>query len=158
MQRIGYGEDIHRLVVGRRLVLAGIDIPFDKGLLGHSDADVVCHALCDALLGALALGDIGLHFPDSDRRYENIDSTILLKQVAKLVEQNGYVVGNVDIAISLEKPRLAPYILKMRQNLSSILMIDISAVSVKAMSNEGLDAVGQGQACRAVAVVLLSRK
>ncbi|NCA97235.1 MAG: 2-C-methyl-D-erythritol 2,4-cyclodiphosphate synthase [Bacteroidia bacterium] len=158
MQRIGYGEDIHRLVVGRRLVLAGIDIPFDKGLLGHSDADVVCHALCDALLGALALGDIGLHFPDSDRRYENIDSTILLKQVAKLVEQNGYVVGNVDIAISLEKPRLAPYILKMRQNLSSILMIDISAVSIKAMSNEGLDAVGQGQACRAVAVVLLSRK
>lgn len=158
MQRIGYGEDIHRLVTGRRLVLAGVEIPFDKGLLGHSDADVVCHALCDALLGALALGDIGLHFPDTDKRYANIDSTLLLSQVTGLVVQNGYVVGNVDITISLEKPRLAPYILKMRQNLSSILAVDISSISIKAMSNEGLDAVGQGQACRAVAVILLSRK
>ena len=158
MQRIGYGEDIHRLVEGRRLVLAGIDVPFDKGLLGHSDADVVCHALCDALLGALALGDIGSHFPDTDKHYENIDSTLLLTKVAELVSQKGYVVGNVDIAISLEKPRLAPYILKMRQRLASVLAVEISAVSVKAMSNEGLDAVGQGQACQAVAVVLLSRK
>lgn len=158
MQRIGYGEDIHRLVTGRRLILSGVDIPFEKGLLGHSDADVVCHALGDALLGALALGDIGHYFPDDDKRYENADSTLLLAQVAELVKQNGYVIVNADITISLEKPRLVPYILAMRQRLSTILSADLSAISIKAMSNEGLDAVGRGEACRAVAVVLLARK
>lgn len=158
MHRIGYGEDIHRLVVGRRLVLAGIDIPYEKGLLGHSDADVVCHALSDALLGALALGDIGVHFSDSDKHYENADSTLLLAHVVSLIANNDYKIVNVDVIISLEKPRIAPYIIAMRQKLSSILAVDVNFISIKAMSNEGLDAVGRGEACRAVAVVLLSKE
>lgn len=158
MFRIGYGEDIHRLVSDRPLILGGIVIPFEKGLLGHSDADVVCHALSDALLGALALGDIGTHFPDSDMQYKNVNSVILLQKVATLVSEKNYLIVNIDIAISLEKPRLSPFIMAMRNKISETLGIELNTISIKAMTNEGLDSVGRGEACRATAIVLLKRK
>ncbi|HPV69632.1 MAG TPA: 2-C-methyl-D-erythritol 2,4-cyclodiphosphate synthase [Bacilli bacterium] len=158
MYRIGYGEDIHRLVAGRKLILGGVEIPFEKGLLGHSDADIVIHALMDALLGALSLGDIGTHFPDADKQYKNVDSMELLNKVNRLIEENGYAVKNIDISIALEKPRLSPYLSKMVANLARSLRIMDRNVSIKAMTNEGLDAVGRGEAARAVAVVMLQRK
>ncbi|MFA5421716.1 MAG: 2-C-methyl-D-erythritol 2,4-cyclodiphosphate synthase [Bacilli bacterium] len=158
MDRIGYGEDIHQLVKGRKLVLGGIEIPFDKGLLGHSDADVVCHALADALLGALALGDIGQHFPDNDPQYKNADSTLLLADVYQLILANGYEINNIDLSISLERPHIATYLLAMRKKLCSLLSIALDVMSIKAMTNEGLDAVGRGEACRATAIVLLREK
>ena len=158
MYRIGYGEDIHRLVAGRKLILGGIEIPYEKGLLGHSDADIVIHALMDALLGALSLGDIGTHFPDADKQYKNVDSMELLNKVNRLIEENGYAVKNIDISIALEKPRLSPYLSKMVANLARSLRIMDRNVSIKAMTNEGLDAVGRGEAARAVAVVMLQRK
>lgn len=158
MFRIGYGEDIHRLVSDRPLILGGIVIPFEKGLLGHSDADVVCHALSDALLGALALGDIGTHFPDSDMQYKNVNSVILLQKVATLVSEKNYLIVNIDIAISLEKPRLSPFIMAMRNKISETLGIELNTISIKAMTNEGLGSVGRGEACRATAIVLLKRK
>ncbi|HOF53239.1 MAG: 2-C-methyl-D-erythritol 2,4-cyclodiphosphate synthase [Bacilli bacterium] len=158
MYRIGYGEDIHRLVAGRKLILGGVEIPFEKGLLGHSDADIVIHALMDALLGALSLGDIGTHFPDTDKQYKNVDSMELLNKVNRLIEENGYAVKNIDISIALEKPRLSPYLSKMVANLARSLRIMDRNVSIKAMTNEGLDAVGRGEAARAVAVVMLQRK
>ena len=158
MYRIGYGEDIHRLVTGRKLILGGVEIPFEKGLLGHSDADIVVHALMDALLGALSLGDIGTHFPDTDQQYKNVDSMELLNKVNRLIEENGYAVKNIDISIALEKPRLSPYLSKMVANLARSLRIMDRNVSIKAMTNEGLDAVGRGEAARAVAVVMLQRK
>jgi len=153
--RIGYGEDIHRLVEKRDLILAGVKIPFEKGLLGHSDADVVYHAVSDALLGALALGDIGKYFPTHDRKWENADSATIVQGVMTMIEENNFEVHNVDISISCEKPLLAPYIGTMRQNLADLLKVDESAVSIKAMTNEGLDAVGEGKAIRATAVALL---
>lgn len=158
MYRIGYGEDIHHLVAGRKLILGGVEIPFEKGLLGHSDADIVIHALMDALLGALSLGDIGTHFPDTDKQYKNVDSMELLNKVNRLIEENGYAVKNIDISIALEKPRLSPYLSKMVANLARSLRIMDRNVSIKAMTNEGLDAVGRGEAARAVAVVMLQRK
>ena len=158
MYRIGYGEDIHRLVAGRKLILGGVEIPFEKGLLGHSNADIVIHALMDALLGALSLGDIGTHFPDTDKQYKNVDSMELLNKVNRLIEENGYAVKNIDISIALEKPRLSPYLSKMVANLARSLRIMDRNVSIKAMTNEGLDAVGRGEAARAVAVVMLQRK
>jgi 2-C-methyl-D-erythritol 2,4-cyclodiphosphate synthase len=158
MYPIGYGEDIHRLVAGRKLILGGIEIPYEKGLLGHSDADIVIHALMDALLGALSLGDIGTHFPDTDKQYKNVDSMELLNKVNRLIEENGYAVKNIDISIALEKPRLSPYLSKMVANLARSLRIMDRNVSIKAMTNEGLDAVGRGEAARAVAVVMLQRK
>jgi len=158
MYRIGYGEDIHRLIAGRKLILGGVEIPFEKGLLGHSDADIVIHALMDALLGALSLGDIGTHFPDADKQYKNVDSMELLNKVNRLIEENGYAVKNIDISIALEKPRLSPYLSKMVANLARSLRIMDRNVSIKAMTNEGLDAVGRGEAARAVAVVMLQRK
>ncbi|HNY74001.1 MAG TPA: 2-C-methyl-D-erythritol 2,4-cyclodiphosphate synthase [Bacilli bacterium] len=158
MYRIGYGEDIHRLIAGRKLILGGVEIPFEKGLLGHSDADIVIHALMDALLGALSLGDIGTHFPDTDKQYKNVDSMELLNKVNRLIEENGYAVKNIDISIALEKPRLSPYLSKMVANLARSLRIMDRNVSIKAMTNEGLDAVGRGEAARAVAVVMLQRK
>ncbi|MDD3206916.1 MAG: 2-C-methyl-D-erythritol 2,4-cyclodiphosphate synthase [Bacilli bacterium] len=157
MYRIGYGEDIHRLVEGRKLILGGVDIPYHKGLLGHSDADVVCHALCDAMLGALALGDIGSHFPDTDEKFRGANSVDLLKKVNGLIHNAGYEVNNVDISIALEKPRLSAYVMAMRSNISSAIEAPISSISLKAMTNEGLDSVGRGEACRAIAVVLLKR-
>jgi len=151
--RFGYGEDIHRLVGGRKLVLCGTTIPFDLGLLGHSDADVAFHALSDALLGSLGLGDIGKYFPPKDPAYEGIDSLLIVKKSLSLVKEKGYEVNNCDISIIAEEPYLAPYIAEMKKNLALALEIKESQVSVKAMTNEGLDAVGRGEAIKAVAVV-----
>lgn len=156
--RLGYGEDIHRLVEGRKLILGGIEIPFEKGLLGHSDADCLLHALMDSLLGALALGDIGLYFPPDDPEYEGADSTKLLAKVKSLVEDSNYAISNVDLLLFAEQPKLKPYRESIRSNIANLLDLDISQVGFQAMSNEGLDAVGRGEAIRAVSTVLLERK
>jgi 2-C-methyl-D-erythritol 2,4-cyclodiphosphate synthase len=153
--RVGTGYDIHQLVAGRALILAGIKIPYEKGLKGHSDADVVLHALCDALLGAAALGDIGEHFPDNDPRYAGIDSGKLLAQVQDLVSQAGYQLVNVDITIHAERPKLRPFKDLMRQNLAEILGVEVHSINIKAKTNEGLDSVGRGEAMMATAVVLI---
>ena len=153
--KIGIGYDIHRLVEGRKLILGGIEIPFEKGLLGHSDSDVLTHAICDALLGAAALGDIGTHFPDSDPRFKGASSLDLVRQVVTLLKERGYQIANIDSTIITERPKLKPYIAEMRQTLASILEIDIERVSVKAKTNEKLDAVGQGEAIQAQAIALL---
>jgi 2-C-methyl-D-erythritol 2,4-cyclodiphosphate synthase len=156
--RIGTGYDIHRLVEGRRLVLGGIEIPFEKGLLGHSDSDVLTHAVCDALLGAASLGDIGRHFPDSDPRFRDASSLDLLARVAVLVADAGFRAANLDATILADRPRLAPFIDHMRERLASALGIDVARVSVKAKTGEGLDAVGRGEAMAAHAVALLEAK
>jgi 2-C-methyl-D-erythritol 2,4-cyclodiphosphate synthase len=153
--RVGQGFDAHALVAGRRLVIGGVEIPHDKGLAGHSDADVLIHALCDALLGAAALGDIGAHFPDSDARYKGIDSRRLLREVAVLLARNRYRVENVDATVIAQAPRMAPHIAAMRANLASDLGIEIEAVSVKAKTTEKLGFVGRGEGIAAEAVVLL---
>ncbi|MDD3938572.1 MAG: 2-C-methyl-D-erythritol 2,4-cyclodiphosphate synthase [Bacilli bacterium] len=158
MYRIGYGEDIHRLVTGRKLILGGVHIPYDKGLLGHSDADIVCHALMDAFLGALALGDIGTHFPSSDERFKDADSLVLLSKVKGLIDAKGYAICNIDISIALEKPRLAPHLSSMIVNLANVLQVEKDTISVKAMTNEGCDAVGRGEAAKAISVVMLRRE
>ena len=152
--RIGHGYDVHRLTSDRRLVLGGVDIPYEKGLLGHSDADVLLHAISDALLGALALGDIGKHFPDSDELYRGISSILLLKNVAELVRARGYTVGNVDATVLAQKPKLAGYIPSMRENIASALGISSDRVSVKATTEEGLGFTGAGDGIAAHAVVL----
>jgi 2-C-methyl-D-erythritol 2,4-cyclodiphosphate synthase len=156
--RIGIGYDIHRLVEGRKLVLAGIEIPYERGLLGHSDSDVLAHAICDALLGAAALGDIGAHFPDTDERYRDASSLDLLDRVVELITGRGYRVANVDVVVMAERPRLLPYVDAMRERLASSLNVDIDSVSVKAKTSEGLESVGRGEAMAAHAVALLSRK
>ena len=153
--RIGIGYDIHRLVEGRKLILGGIEIPFEKGLLGHSDSDVLTHAICDALLGAAALGDIGTHFPDSDPRFKGVSSLDLLRHIVTLLKERDYQIANIDSTIITERPKLKPYIAEIRQTLASILEIDIEQVSVKAKTNEKLDAVGQGEAMQAQAIALL---
>jgi 2-C-methyl-D-erythritol 2,4-cyclodiphosphate synthase len=153
--RIGHGYDLHRLVDGRPLMLGGIRIPSPRGLLGHSDGDVVLHAICDAILGALGAGDIGEHFPDSDPRYGGIDSAELLRQVARLMHQRAARAGNVDVTIVAEQPRLAPHREAMRARIAALLEVAVDCVSVKAKTNEGLDAVGRGEAIAATAVVLL---
>lgn len=153
--RIGYGYDVHRLTEGRPLVLGGVTIPWEKGLLGHSDADVMLHALMDALLGAAALGDIGHLFPDSDQRYRGIDSRKLLRQVAVLLEQEGYTVGNVDVTLVAQRPKIAPYIDDMRTNIAADLGVSITRVSVKATTEEGLGFTGTGEGMAAHAVALL---
>ena len=156
--RIGQGYDLHRLASGRRLVLAGIEIAFEKGLTGHSDADVVLHAVIDAMLGAAGLGDIGEHFPDTDPAYKNIDSAQLLEQVRQEVERFGYAPVNVDLTIIAEKPKLQPYKSAMRQKLAELLKIDPDVVNVKAKTNEGVGEIGAGQAIACHAVVSLSEK
>jgi 2-C-methyl-D-erythritol 2,4-cyclodiphosphate synthase len=153
--RIGHGYDLHRLVEGRRLVLGGLEFPYSHGLLGHSDADVVLHAVCDAILGALGAGDIGQHFPDSDERQRGIASTELLKQVVTLMAERGWRVGNLDVTIHAEQPRLGPHREAMRQRIATLLDVPAERVNVKAKTNEGLDAVGRGEAIAATAVVLL---
>ncbi|MCD4828264.1 MAG: 2-C-methyl-D-erythritol 2,4-cyclodiphosphate synthase [Candidatus Cloacimonetes bacterium] len=155
--RIGHGYDVHRLEEGRRLVLGGVSIPFERGLLGHSDADVLIHALIDALLGALALGDIGAHFPDTDGRYAGIDSRKLLRQAVALVHGKGWSVGNVDVTVCAEAPRLSPYIGQMRRHLADDFGVSLDAVSVKATTEEGLGVTGQGAGIAATAVALLVR-
>ncbi|HEX5732621.1 MAG TPA: 2-C-methyl-D-erythritol 2,4-cyclodiphosphate synthase [Blastocatellia bacterium] len=153
--RIGVGYDIHRLVEGRRLLLAGVEIPFEKGLLGHSDSDVLTHAICDALLGAAAAGDIGTHFPDSDPRFAGAASLELLARVVELIQERGFKVANIDAVVLAERPRLAPYIESMRERLAAVLQTEVELVSVKAKTNEGLDAVGRGEAMAAHAVALI---
>ena len=154
--RIGFGYDVHRLTENRRLVLCGVEIPYELGLLGHSDADVAVHALMDAILGALALGDIGHLFPDSDPKYKGADSMGLLREVIGKMTESGYVLGNLDITIIAEKPKLAPYIQKMRENLAAAFGCEINRVSVKATTEEGLGLAGKG--IGANAVVILSEK
>lgn len=155
MFKIGFGYDVHKLVEGRKLILGGVEIPHEKGLLGHSDADALLHSICDALLGALALGDIGKHFPDTDPKYKNADSQILLTGVYKLIKERGYKLGNLDSTIVIEKPKMAPYILKMRETISSILECSIEQVSVKATTSEKMGFVGTEDGVKVYAVVLL---
>lgn len=153
--RIGHGYDVHRLVEGRKLILGGVDIPFEKGLLGHSDADVLTHAVMDALLGAAALGDIGKHFPDSDPAYAGADSLLLADRVSSLIHEQGYRIENIDATILAQAPKLAPHIPTMRENLSRALGIPLSAVSVKATTEEGLGFTGEGLGIAAHAVCLI---
>ena len=154
MFRIGFGYDVHRLVPGRKLILGGVDIPFAKGLLGHSDADVLLHAIIDALLGALALGDIGAHFPDSDPAYKDADSRELLRQSYLLVTERGYVLQNLDTTICAQAPKLQPFILPMRHNIASDLACPLESVSVKATTEEGLGVSGAGDGIAAYCTLL----
>ena len=154
--RIGHGYDAHRLAENRKLILGGVEIPFEKGLLGHSDADVLLHALADAILGAAALGDIGRMFPDSDPATEGIDSRIILRAVAAAAREAGYAVGNCDVTVIAQRPKLAPYIRTIRENIAEDLALDLSAVSVKATTEErmGFTGAGQGIACHAVVLLV----
>lgn len=155
MIRIGHGYDVHRLVGGRRLILGGVDIPYEKGLLGHSDADVLVHAVMDSMLGALALGDIGKLFPDNAPDYEGADSTKLLERVNEIINGKGYKIGNIDSTVICQAPKLAPFIDKMRENIAAACKCDISQVSVKATTEEKLGFTGNGEGIAAHAVCLL---
>lgn len=154
--RIGQGYDVHRLVEGRRLIIGGVDIPYEKGLLGHSDADVLLHAVMDALLGAAALGDIGQHFPDSDERYKGISSIALLKKVGKILQENGYMIENIDSTVIAQRPKLLPYRPQMAENIAAALGIEKEQVSVKATTEEGLGFTGTGEGISVQAIALLS--
>ena len=153
--RIGHGYDVHRLVEGRKLILGGVEIPFEKGLLGHSDADVLAHAVMDALLGAAALRDIGKLFPDSDPAYEGADSLALLRRVVQVLDENGYRIGNVDATVLAQRPKLAPHIPLMREKLAAAMGVDPGQVSVKATTEEGLGFTGAGEGIAAHAVALI---
>ena len=155
--RIGHGYDVHRLVEGRKLILGGVEIPHTLGLLGHSDADVLLHAVMDAVLGALALGDIGKHFPDTSDEFAGIDSKILLTRVMELIKSMGWGVVNADITIAMQRPKLAPYILQMRECLSSVMGIGVDSISVKATTTEKLGFVGRGEGCEVYAVALIAK-
>ena len=155
--RIGHGYDVHRLVPERALILGGVTVPFEKGLLGHSDADVLLHAICDALLGAAALGDIGKHFPDNDPAFKDIDSRILLLRTAELIREKGWQIGNVDATVVAQAPHLSPYIQEMRKNIAAVLNIPLDTVSVKATTEEHLGFTGEGLGISAHAVCLLFR-
>ena len=156
--RIGHGYDVHRLVEGRKLIMGGVTIPYEKGLLGHSDADVLLHAVSDALLGAAALGDIGKHFPDTDPRYEGADSLMLLREVGRLLDETGYTVGNIDATVLCQAPKLAPHIPAMRQNIANALGLALGDVSVKATTEEHLGFTGEGLGIAAHAVALIEKK
>lgn len=153
--RIGQGYDVHRLVEGRALILGGVEVPFEKGLLGHSDADVLVHAVMDALLGAAALPDIGRQFPDSDAQYEGADSLLLLRRVGELISEEGYTVGNIDSTVIAQSPKLAGYIQQMRENIAGALGVESSCVNVKATTEEHLGFTGEGLGIAAQAVALL---
>ena len=153
--RIGHGYDVHRLVEGRKLILGGVDIPYEKGLLGHSDADVLAHAVMDALLGAAGLGDIGRHFPDTDPAYAGADSLKLLDHVVALLREHGWKVGNVDATILAQRPKLAPHIPAMRENLAARMLVEANQVNVKATTEEKLGFTGSGEGMAAHAVCLL---
>lgn len=155
--RVGSGYDIHRLVPGRKLVLGGVEVPFDKGLLGHSDADVICHTVADALLGAASLGDIGRHFPDTDHQYKDASSLDLLSQVVEMLHQAGYRPVNIDATLVMERPKIAPLIPRMVDNLSRTLGIFPDLVSIKGKTAEGLDGVGRGEAVACYAVALVEK-
>ncbi len=156
LMRIGQGYDVHRLVEGRKLILGGVEIPYEKGLLGHSDADVLLHAVMDALLGAAALGDIGQHFPDSDERYKGISSVELLKEVGKILQENGYLIENIDSTVIAQRPKLLSYRPQMAKNIADALGIEPDQVSVKATTEEGLGFTGTGEGISAQAIALLS--
>ena len=153
--RIGQGYDVHKLVEGRRCIICGVDIPHEKGLLGHSDADDALHALCDAILGAAAMGDIGKYFPDTDDAFKGADSRVLLREVVKMVKEKGFAISNTDITIIAQKPKMLPYIEKMRENVSQDLEIKADRVSIKATTTEKLGFEGRGEGISAMAVVLL---
>ena len=153
--RIGHGYDVHRLTENRKLIIGGVEIPYEKGLLGHSDADVLLHAICDALLGAAAMGDIGKHFPDTDEKYKGISSLVLLSKVGDLLKENGFSVVNIDSTIIAEKPKMSPYIEKMRENIAKALCTDINNISVKATTEEGLGFSGKGDGICAHAVCII---
>lgn len=155
--RIGYGIDFHQLIVGRDLCIGGIKIPHTKGSLGHSDADVLLHAICDALLGALALGDIGTHFPDTEATYKNVDSKILLKKTFELIKARNYSIINIDASLCLEKPKIKPYIPHMQETIAALLDLSAEDVSIKATTNEQMGFVGREEGLAAHAVVLLQK-
>ena len=155
--RIGHGYDVHRLVEGRKLILGGVEIEYEKGLLGHSDADVLLHTISDALLGAAALGDIGCMFPDNDPQYKDADSLKLLEAVGDRLRENGYVTGNIDATVIAQRPKLKPFIPEMRQNIASALKVDIDFISVKATTEEGLGFSGTGEGIAAHSVCLIEK-
>lgn len=153
--RVGMGYDVHKLVEGRTLIIGGVEIPYEKGLLGHSDADVMLHAVMDALLGAAALGDIGKHFPDTDPEFKGISSLLLLQKVGELLEQKGYIIENIDATIIAQKPKMAPHIPKMRENMATVLHIDVDQINVKATTEEGLGFTGSGEGISSQAICCL---
>ena len=155
--KIGHGYDVHKLVSERKLILGGVDIPYEKGLLGHSDADVLLHAISDALLGAAALGDIGKHFPDTDNAYKNADSLVLLAKVGELIKNAGYQVSNIDATVIAQAPKLAPHIEQMRKNIAKALTLELDDVSVKATTEERLGFTGRGEGISAHAVCIIER-
>ena len=157
MTRFGIGYDVHRLVEGRKLILGGVEVPYEKGLLGHSDADVLLHAISDALLGAAALGDIGKHFPDTDERFRGADSGKLLAEAARLVRAEGYTIGNVDASIVAQAPKLQPYIQEMRENIARMIEISVGDINVKATTEERLGFTGRGEGMSAYAVAGIER-
>lgn len=158
MYRIGHSIDIHRLVKDRKLILGGIEIPYELGLLGHSDADVLLHAITESIIGALALGDIGKFFPDNDPKYKNIDSKILLNEIIDIMFERGYEVNNLDCLLIMEKPKMRPYIETIRKSIANLLKTDIINVNVKATTNEKLGEIGNGEAIQAHAVIMLRKK
>ena len=158
MMRVGFGYDAHRLVEERDLILGGVKIPFEKGLLGHSDADVLSHAVCDALLGAAGEGDLGRHFPDSDPKFKGISSIKLLKEVNNLISAKGYGLSNLDISVVCEKPKLAPHIEKMKENIAQALDVTIDAVNIKATTTEGMGFAGRKEGIAAYCVVMIQKK
>ena len=156
--KVGIGYDIHRLVTGRKLVLGGVEIPFEKGLSGHSDADVLTHSICDAILGALGKGDIGLHFPDTDAKYKDISSLILLGKVSEIMTEANFQVNNLDSVIIAQSPRLSPYIEEMKKNVSGVLNSSQEVINIKATTNEGLGLIGQGEGIAAYTIVSLRER
>lgn len=158
MMRIGFGYDVHQLVAGRALILAGVNIPFEKGLLGHSDADVLCHAIGDALLGGAALGDIGYHFPNSDPKFAGVSSLLLLKEIARMIREKDFEINNVDSTVVLEQPKLLPHIGEMRRNIANALNIPDSRVSIKATTAETMGFVGRGEGVQAYATALIQQR
>jgi len=156
--RIGSGFDVHAFAEDRKLILGGVEIPYEKGLAGHSDADVLLHAVTDALLGALALGDLGKHFPDTEEEFKNIDSSILLKKAYDLIRTKNYTLSNLDSVLMMEKPKIAPYVFQMRKNIAEVLNVELDRISVKATSTEGLGFTGRGEGVAASAVVLLNKE
>ena len=157
MIRVGYGYDVHRLVEGRKLILGGVEIPFENGLLGHSDADVLLHAVTDALFGAAAMGDIGSHFPDTDPQYKGADSLLLLEKCGELLKQAGWQVENIDSTIVAQRPKLLPYVPQMRENIARVLGLDVGQVSIKGKTEEGLGFTGTGEGMAVHAVCLISK-
>ncbi len=156
--RIGHGYDVHKLCENRKLILGGVEIPYEKGLLGHSDADVLVHSVMDSLLGAAALGDIGKHFPDSDPEYKNADSIKLLKCVVRILDENGYIISNIDSTVVAQAPKLAPFIDQMRKNIANACDIDLNCVSVKATTEERLGFTGEGKGISSTSVCLIDEK